>query len=167
MARLKKTEASSQPKNSGGAIPGWLFFLLVAVLGGAAVYYKNSAGRISLLESFPSPAPLSSAGSPSATGITRIPGNKNGAAASPFANVGQQTGSQNVSQGPFENLPGFPLTDLNMPQRKKFLARVNSEYCNCGCKGDTIARCLVKDPACQIAPAMATRVLAEIRTSGQ
>ncbi|HEY3132712.1 MAG TPA: hypothetical protein VGL91_24895 [Acidobacteriota bacterium] len=165
MSRLKKAEAGSQPRNSEGAIPAWLFFLLVAVLGAAAVYYKNNAGRISLLESFPSRAPLSSV--PSTSGISRIPGNQNGAAASPIATVGQQAGSRNVSQGPFENLPGFPLTELNAAQKTKFLARVNSEYCNCGCKGDTIARCLVKDPACRIAPAMATRVLAEVGTSGQ
>jgi len=46
------------------------------------------------------------------------------------------------------DLPGFDTQSLPQAQREKFLQRVNSEMCTCGCKDDTLAKCLINDPKC-------------------
>ena len=48
----------------------------------------------------------------------------------------------------YTELPGFDLASLSKAKREKLLHRVNSEMCTCGCKNDTLARCLVNDPKC-------------------
>ena len=123
-------------------VPAWLFFALLALLAAAALYYKNSGNAAS---NSLAPLPSSSAASP-VSGAAGVP-----LVSDPLAR--------------FENLPGFPLSDVTQSQKKRFLDRVNSENCTCGCTGDTVAKCVVQDPNCQIAPAMANRILAEVKVT--
>jgi ABC-type transport system substrate-binding protein len=64
----------------------------------------------------------------------------------------------------FTELPGFDLASLSTRQRDKFLHRVNSEICTCGCKNDTLARCLVNDPKCPAVKGMVQTVYDEIKS---
>jgi hypothetical protein len=162
MSRPKKTKTPKlRITDSDGAIPAWLFFLLLGILCAGVIYYKNNAGRPSATEVLlPSSSLSQLMPAPQSGTSATFPAGANPAATTAAGRLALLS-----SQGPFENLPGFPLNGLGEAQKKKFLDRVNSERCNCGCKGDTIARCLVKDPACQIAPAMANRVLAEVQAS--
>lgn len=63
----------------------------------------------------------------------------------------------------YTELPGFNLDVLENRQREHFLHRVNSEMCSCGCKNDTLARCLVNDSTCPLVKGMIQRVFDEIR----
>ena len=62
----------------------------------------------------------------------------------------------------FTEFPGFELGDLDAPQRDKLVKQANSVYCTCGCRGDTVARCVVLDPSCQVARKMLQRMLDDI-----
>jgi hypothetical protein len=64
----------------------------------------------------------------------------------------------------FTELPGFDLAPLSTHQREKFLHRVNSEVCTCGCKNDTLAKCLVNDPKCPAVKGMVQTVYDEIKS---
>jgi len=66
----------------------------------------------------------------------------------------------------FTELPGFDLASLSARQREKFLHRVNSEMCTCGCKNDTLARCLVNDPKCPVVKGMVQTVYDEMKSGG-
>jgi hypothetical protein len=68
-----------------------------------------------------------------------------------------------VRENYYLDLPGFDLTTLTPKQKKKFLDRVNSEYCTCGCPNDTIARCLVNDPKCSVVRGLAEKVFSEVK----
>lgn len=63
----------------------------------------------------------------------------------------------------FTDLPGFDLTALDAPKREKFLHRVNSEMCSCGCKNDTLAHCLVNDPRCPTVKGLVQAVYDEVK----
>ena len=63
----------------------------------------------------------------------------------------------------YTEIPGFDLSVLEKRQREHFLHRVNSEMCSCGCKNDTLARCLVNDPTCPFVKGMVQRVIDEVR----
>ncbi|HXH27645.1 MAG TPA: hypothetical protein VNL37_01300, partial [Candidatus Polarisedimenticolia bacterium] len=63
----------------------------------------------------------------------------------------------------FTELPGVDLSSLRPRQKEKFLQRVNSEVCTCGCKNDTIAHCYVNDPRCPVVKGMVQRVLNEVK----
>jgi hypothetical protein len=64
----------------------------------------------------------------------------------------------------FVDLPGFDLTPLEKHQREKFLHRVNSELCTCGCKNDTLAHCLVNDPKCPAVKNLVQNVYDEVKS---
>lgn len=64
----------------------------------------------------------------------------------------------------FTELPGFDLTTLSTKQREKLLHRVNSELCTCGCKNDTLARCLVNDPSCPVVKGLVQNVYDEVKS---
>ncbi len=64
----------------------------------------------------------------------------------------------------YTELPGYEFGDLTERQREKFLHRINSELCTCGCKNDTLARCFVNDPRCPLVRGMLDRVLEDIRS---
>ena len=64
----------------------------------------------------------------------------------------------------FTELPGFDLAPLSTAQREKFLHRVNSELCTCGCKNDTLAHCLVNDAKCPMVRGMVQTVYDEIKS---
>ncbi len=63
----------------------------------------------------------------------------------------------------FSEFPGFDLSTLGEPQREWLLRRANHVYCTCGCRGDTIARCVVLDPTCQTARKMLQGLLDKAR----
>lgn len=64
----------------------------------------------------------------------------------------------------FTDLPGFDLASLDTARREKFLHRVNSELCPCGCKNDTLAHCLVNDPKCPTVKGLVQTVYDEVKT---
>lgn len=63
----------------------------------------------------------------------------------------------------FTDLPGFDLTTLDTARREKFLHRVNSELCSCGCKNDTLAHCLVNDPKCPTVKGLVQTVFDDVK----
>ena len=63
----------------------------------------------------------------------------------------------------FAEVPGFDLTPLGDHGREKFLHRINSELCTCGCKNETIAWCLVNDPKCPTVKGLAQTVYDEVK----
>lgn len=63
----------------------------------------------------------------------------------------------------FTELPGIDIAGLKRGQREKFLQRVNSEICSCGCKNDTLARCYVNDPRCPIVKPLVQKIYDEIK----
>lgn len=64
----------------------------------------------------------------------------------------------------FADLPGFDLAPLGEQGRAKFLHRVNSELCTCGCKNDTLAFCLVNDPKCPQVKGLVQAVYDEVKS---
>ena len=82
----------------------------------------------------------------------------------PAADSGKQTqGGFTVIENYYLDLPGFDLSTLTPRQKKKFLDRVNTEFCTCGCPNDTIARCIVNDPSCKVARGLAEKILSEVK----
>jgi hypothetical protein len=63
----------------------------------------------------------------------------------------------------FTELPGIDIAGLKRGQREKFLQRINSEICACGCKNDTLARCYVNDPRCPIVKPLVQKIYDEIK----
>ena len=64
----------------------------------------------------------------------------------------------------FTEVPGVDLTALDTRSKEKFLHRVNSELCTCGCKTDTIARCAVNDPKCPLVKSLVQKVYDEVKS---
>ena len=64
----------------------------------------------------------------------------------------------------FTELPGIDVAGLKHGQREKFLQRVNSETCSCGCKNDTLARCYVNDPRCPLVKSLVHKVYDEVKS---
>lgn len=82
----------------------------------------------------------------------------------PAPSAGEQTqGGLTVLENYYLDLPGFDLSTLTPKQKKKFLDRVNKEFCTCGCPNDTIARCLVNDPTCTKVRGLAEKILSEVK----
>ena len=82
----------------------------------------------------------------------------------PAPGAGEQTqGGLTVLENYYLDLPGFDLSTLTPKQKKKFLDRVNKEFCTCGCPNDTIARCLVNDPTCTKVRGLAEKILSEVK----
>ena len=65
----------------------------------------------------------------------------------------------------FTEIPGFDLTTLDPPHREKFLHRINSELCTCGCKNDTLAQCIVNDPKCPSVKGLVQTVFDEVKAT--
>jgi hypothetical protein len=63
----------------------------------------------------------------------------------------------------FTELPGFDVAALDAQKREKFLHRVNSEMCSCGCRNDTLAHCLVNDPKCPTVKGLVQTAYDEIK----
>lgn len=64
----------------------------------------------------------------------------------------------------FADMPGFDLNALGKHDREKFLHRVNSEMCTCGCKNDTLAHCYINDPKCPVVKGMVQAVYDEVKS---
>ena len=73
-----------------------------------------------------------------------------------------QTGDLNiqVETQVYDEFPGYDMDSLSEGQRDWLLERANGVYCTCGCRGDTVARCVVLDPTCQTARDMLDNMLA-------
>jgi len=65
----------------------------------------------------------------------------------------------------FTELPGMDIAGLKQGQKEKFLQRVNSEICSCGCKNDTLARCYVNDPGCRLVKSLVQKVYDEVKAA--
>jgi hypothetical protein len=77
--------------------------------------------------------------------------------------LGPRVGPITVTLNYFDHLPGIELDKLSPQRRQRVLERANKEPCTCGCKGDTVARCLVNDPACKLVKALAQQIYEEER----
>jgi hypothetical protein len=64
----------------------------------------------------------------------------------------------------FTDLPGIDVASLKTSQKERFLQRVNSELCTCGCKNDTLARCYVNDQRCPVVKGMVQKVYNEVKS---
>jgi len=70
-----------------------------------------------------------------------------------------------VRPGYYSKLPGYDELDKIDPlKRTEFLETVNREMCSCGCKNETVAFCLVNDPACPVVKARAKKIYDDIMT---
>ncbi|HKB08843.1 MAG TPA: hypothetical protein VKF61_11235 [Candidatus Polarisedimenticolia bacterium] len=65
----------------------------------------------------------------------------------------------------FTDLPGVDIAGLKPGQKERFLQRVNSEICSCGCKNDTLAHCYVNDPHCRAVKGLVQKVYDEVKTA--
>ena len=65
----------------------------------------------------------------------------------------------------FTELPGIDIAGLKQGQKERFLQRVNSEICSCGCKNDTLAHCYVNDPGCGTVKTLVQKVYDEVRAA--
>jgi hypothetical protein len=79
------------------------------------------------------------------------------------AEPGKGYGPITVTLNYFDKLPGIDLDKLSPQRRQRVLDRANKETCTCGCKGDTVARCLVNDPSCPLAKVLAQQIYEEER----
>ncbi len=140
--RKFKSGRGANKKTGRAGVPPWAFFVVLALLAAGVLYFRSSS---------------------SGTGGASRGGNLPVLPAAPSA--GSAAGALPSPQSRFEKLPGISLAGLSEDQEKKFLDRVNTDHCTCGCTGDTIAKCIVQDPQCQVAPAMAKRVLAEVQSA--
>lgn len=77
--------------------------------------------------------------------------------------LAKRLGLITVSLNYYEQLPGLDLDKLSPERRKRVIERANKENCTCGCRGDTVARCLVNDPACKLVKALARQIYEEER----
>jgi hypothetical protein len=69
----------------------------------------------------------------------------------------------NVRPGYYAKLPGYDNLDKIDPiKRKEFLELVNREMCACGCQGETLAFCLVNDPACPVVKARVRKIYEDV-----
>ena len=76
----------------------------------------------------------------------------------------QSSGGVTVRENYFMQLPGIDLSTLTPKQKQRYLDRVNTELCNCGCPNDTIARCLVNDKTCKTVRGLAEKILSEVKS---
>ncbi len=76
----------------------------------------------------------------------------------------QSSGGVTVRENYFMQLPGIDLSTLTPKQKQRYLDRVNTELCSCGCPNDTIARCLVNDQTCKTVRGLAEKVLSEVKS---
>jgi hypothetical protein len=74
------------------------------------------------------------------------------------------TGSIEAVANFFADMPGFDLNALGKHGKEKFLHRVNSEMCTCGCKNDTLAFCYINDPKCPVVKGMVQAVYDEVKS---
>lgn len=63
----------------------------------------------------------------------------------------------------FDYLKGFDLDELSEKQRTMLLLKTNTLPCECGCTGDSLAKCVNVDPTCTTAPAKIREILEELK----
>jgi hypothetical protein len=72
-----------------------------------------------------------------------------------------------VRPGFYSKLPGYDdLDKIDALKKTEFLETVNREMCSCGCKGETVAFCLVNDPGCPVVKSRAKKIYDDIMTKG-
>ncbi len=79
------------------------------------------------------------------------------------SDLAKKLGPITVTINYYDKLPGIDLDKLSPQRRQRVLERANKEACTCGCKGDTVARCLVNDPACKLVKSLAAQIYEEER----
>ncbi|MEE9218785.1 MAG: hypothetical protein V3U98_06925 [Acidobacteriota bacterium] len=77
--------------------------------------------------------------------------------------LAEQVGPITVTLNYYQDLPGLDLNKLSPERRKRVIERANREPCTCGCRGDTVARCLVNDPNCKFVKSLAEQIYQEER----
>lgn len=148
----------------------WLSLLGLMVAGGPATATpQEKKGE----ESAKTPTSSRPAGEPDTTAPgdadrTTTPGlNTAKTAAGMLRSAGKivsQTGDLKIAvdSNLFTEFPGFELGHLSTDQHDKLVKQANSVFCTCGCRGDTVARCVVLDPSCQVARSMLQRMLDDV-----
>ncbi|HEU4401024.1 MAG TPA: hypothetical protein VFT43_02850 [Candidatus Polarisedimenticolia bacterium] len=63
----------------------------------------------------------------------------------------------------FTDLPGLDVAGLKPRTRERFLQRVNSEMCPCGCRNDTLAHCYVNDEHCRVVKGIVTKIYDDVK----
>ena len=96
------------------------------------------------------------------------PGAAGGAGPEPSSPSASSTGAGPIGAvrpNWYGKLPGYDDLDKIDPlKRTEFLETVNHEMCSCGCKGETVAFCLVNDPGCPVVKARAKKIYDDIMT---
>lgn len=64
----------------------------------------------------------------------------------------------------YDEFPAFDMDGLTEGQRDWLLKRANAVFCTCGCRGDTVARCVATDPTCETAREMLGKMLKQSST---
>src|SRR5258708_16469138 len=62
-------------------------------------------------------------------------------------------------------LPGVDFSKLNARQKSAALRRMNTQFCDCGCKL-TLAQCRINDSACRVSLALTARVVSQVAHPG-
>ena len=140
--------------------------LVVGLFGCAGGGAKDKEGDAASAESATPPAQdRDNPATPPATGAAEPENYDPASAAGAVRGIPDpaNTGTIDAVANYFAELPGFDLAPLGERGREKFLHRVNSEMCTCGCKNETIAWCLVNDPKCPMVKGLAQSIYDEVK----
>jgi hypothetical protein len=78
-----------------------------------------------------------------------------------------QTGdlSVQVESNYFSEFPGFDLSALTPEQQNALVEKANAVYCTCGCRGESVAKCVVLDTSCTTARGMLQKMIDAIKAA--
>jgi hypothetical protein len=158
---------------SSRLVPGWatgLAFVLafLAACGGAPKAPAGSATTPAAGSETPSQAANDPAAAPPAdTAAPQADTFDPATAAGAVKGVPSPTNSASIEAVAnfYTDLPGIDLSSFTTEQQKRFLLRVNSELCTCGCKNETLAFCMVNDPGCKNVKGLVQTVYDEIKNA--
>jgi hypothetical protein len=153
----------------------------LCLLGGAVLFFLAACGGASKTETTPKPPDTTETATPSQPATP--PAQDAAKPATPAGSDDSQNydpataagavrgvpaptnnGSIEAVANYFADMPGFDLNSLGKHGKEKFLHRVNSEMCTCGCKNDTLAFCYINDPKCPVVKGMVQAVYDEVKS---
>jgi hypothetical protein len=70
-----------------------------------------------------------------------------------------------VESNYFSEFPGFDLSGFPAEQKKAILDQANTVFCTCGCRGETVAKCVVLDPSCGTARGMLQKMIDAVKAA--